>query len=159
MKVCLVLFGKLKILWHIEGSGKQFHVRFYRTIQCRSAIQDITRWGQWKKWRGRSSQEGWDKLHIKNLPLLRRSDEYAKTSLHCVSTHKNQVLLKKPLKCVWCSLDTYFVCRVFLDNNNKLITLHLKKMQGNGIGNQWFFKWHDENHFGLIKTTEPKPWN
>ena len=32
--------------------------------------------------------------------------------------------VKKSLKCVWCSLDTSFVCRVFLDSNKKPISLH-----------------------------------
>ena len=56
---------------------------------------------------------------------------------------------KKPLKCVWCGLDTYFVCRVCLDSNKKPIPLHLNRMRENGIGKQCSFKWHGANHFGL----------
>ena len=60
-------------------------------------------------------------------------------------------MLKKNLKCVWYGLDAYFVCRVFLGSNKKPITFHLNTIQVNGIGKQLFFKWHDENHFGLGK--------
>ena len=64
--------------------------------------------------------------------------------------------VKKPLKCVWCGLDTYFVCKVCLDSNKNPIPLHLNTLRGNGIGKQCFFKWHDENHFGLGKNDRSK---
>ena len=41
----------------------------------------------------------------------------------CVHAEKS-VFVKKPLKCVWCGLDTYFVCRVCLDHNKKPIPFH-----------------------------------
>ena len=74
----------------------------------------------------------------------------------CFRTEKSYVV-KKPLKCVWCGLYTYFVCRVFIDSNKKPIPFHLNTMRGNGIGKQCFFKWRDANHFGIFKTADPKP--
>ena len=97
VKVWFFLFGKLIILWHIESSGKYFQVGCHRTINCRSDIQEIIRWGQWQKWWGRSSKEGWEKLCRNTSHLLRRTGKYAKTSLHYVSMQKNQVLLRNSI--------------------------------------------------------------
>ena len=53
----------------------------------------------------------------------------------CVYAEKSG-FVKKPLKIVWCGLDTYFVCRVCLDYNKKPIPLHLNTIQGTGVGKQ-----------------------
>ena len=34
------------------------------------------------------------------------------------------VFVKKHLKCVWCGIDTYFVCRFFPDSKKKPIPFH-----------------------------------
>ena len=46
---------------------------------------------------------------------------------------EKQGFVKKPLKCVQCGLEIYFVCRVCIDYNKKPI---YKEMRGNGVGKQ-----------------------
>ena len=64
--------------------------------------------------------------------------------------------VKKPLKLLWCGLDTYFVCRFCIDYLKKTIPLHLNTIRGNSIGKLCFLKWHDVNHFGLEKNDQSK---
>ena len=51
----------------------------------------------------------------------------------CVHTEKSGSV-QKPLKCVWCGIDTYFICRVCLDSNKKPIIFYLNPMQEKSEG-------------------------
>ena len=69
---------------------------------------------------------------------------------------RNTRIFQKPLKYVWCGLDTYFVCRVCIDSNNKPINLNLKIMGVNGVGKKLFSKRHGANQFSLGKNNRSK---
>ena len=73
----------------------------------------------------------------------------------CIHSEKPG-FVQKPLKYVWCGLDTYFVCRVCIDSNQKQIDLNLKIMQVNSVGKQLFSKWYGANHFSLRNIIDPK---
>ena len=49
---------------------------------------------------------------------------------------KKSGFVNKPLKCVWCGLDTYLVCIFCLDSKKKPTPLHLNNIQGNVVGKQ-----------------------
>ena len=73
----------------------------------------------------------------------------------CIHSEKPG-FVQKPLKYVWCGLDTYFVCRVCIDSNNKPINLNLKIMGVNGVGKKLFSKRHGANQFSLGKNNRSK---